>query len=348
MRIFKGLENIHSVIDKHQAEWLREQGEEPVIPESPNIEENVRRRASHTGKLSASRFLDTPTPQNGHKEPEVEVVQVISQKDNRHSWLYNEVLKAVRDAAGDGRNTKVVAIFIPVVQNGEEFGELPVSETVTLSPVSEEDITPEEIEELITQEPETEEAMTSEPEQELEADIPAAEEPEAPEPEPEPEAGIPPQPEDEETETGDLPDFPEMPDDIMLGNDEEETPEAQGSNDEFVGDLLSEARENAPEEVEEIFREMEEKLQEQEASEPEQPEAEDSLNFEEVPSDEGIQILEEEPPETAEETDGQPMQFEEISLPELPDDDEIFDEIDTSGQGDDIELLPDPEDDKTE
>ena len=42
MRIFKGLENIHAVINKHENEWRVEHGE-PEIPEyTPN--EEIRRR----------------------------------------------------------------------------------------------------------------------------------------------------------------------------------------------------------------------------------------------------------------------------------------------------------------
>ena len=76
---------------------------------------------------------------------EPEFVEVIKQKDNKHSWLYNEVVKAIRDASGDGRNTKVIAIFVPVVQNGKEFEDLPVSEIVELSPVDEDAVKIEEL-----------------------------------------------------------------------------------------------------------------------------------------------------------------------------------------------------------
>ena len=154
MRIFKGLENIHSVIDKHQAEWLREQGEEPEQHKLPSVEERIRQRfaegaSSGSGRFSADRFLGVSAGAESHEpepehepevheenEPAVEVVNVIPQKEERHSWLYKEVLKAINDAAGDRKNTKVIAVFIPVVQNGKEFESLPVDDTVTIQTVN--------------------------------------------------------------------------------------------------------------------------------------------------------------------------------------------------------------------
>ena len=152
MRIFKGLENIHSVIDRHQAEWLREQGEEPEQHKLPSVEERIRQRfaegaSSGSGRFSADRFLGVSAGAESHEpepepeiheehEPAVEVVNVIPQKEERHSWLYKEVLKAINDAAGDRKNTKVIAVFIPVVQNGKEFESLPVDDTVTIQTVN--------------------------------------------------------------------------------------------------------------------------------------------------------------------------------------------------------------------
>ena len=156
MRIFKGLENIHAVIDRHETEWRKEQGE--LVDEEPkelSVEETVRRRLTHSssspkaGKFSADRFLGEPAAkpepsQESEQEQEeggAEFVNVIKQQeDHAHSWLYKEVTKAVKDAIGNNKNTKVIAIFIPVVQNGKEFEDLPVNESVTLSPVSEKDI----------------------------------------------------------------------------------------------------------------------------------------------------------------------------------------------------------------
>lgn len=178
MRIFKGLENIHSVIDKHQAEWLREQGEEPERPERISVEERIRRSFSEgtgSGKFSADRFMsglvheetETPREETIQNEPSVEIVNVIPQKDENHSWLYNEVVKAIHDAIGDGKNTKVVAVFVPVVQNVKEFESLPVDETVTINqPAHEEAVEPErETPEIESEsEPELEQETQQEPE----------------------------------------------------------------------------------------------------------------------------------------------------------------------------------------
>ena len=65
MRIFKGLENIHSVIDRHEAEWRKEQGDVSERLSPISIEENVRRVDSlPTGfwaeTLSQSRPLKLP------------------------------------------------------------------------------------------------------------------------------------------------------------------------------------------------------------------------------------------------------------------------------------------------
>ncbi|MBR2207984.1 MAG: hypothetical protein IJ859_04150 [Synergistaceae bacterium] len=150
MRIFKGLENIHAVIDRHDNEWRREQGE-PEIPEyTPN--EAARRRWEKTlrdgdGGLESGRFKKglskktnkDPKEGNESNSPEVEIVEVIKQEGVQHSWLYNEVEKAVKAAvAGDKKHTKVIAIFVPVIQNAKEFEELPADDSVTLPPVEEE------------------------------------------------------------------------------------------------------------------------------------------------------------------------------------------------------------------
>ena len=155
MRIFKGLENIHAVIDRHDNEWRKEQGEEEVKPFTPD--EKVRRaweKATEKGKgnLDEERFLNkgkkgkTKAEENKESEeseqstpPEVEIVEVIKQEGVQHSWLYNEVEKAVRAAVADDRkHTKVIAIFVPVIQSSKEFEDLPVDESTTLPPVEEE------------------------------------------------------------------------------------------------------------------------------------------------------------------------------------------------------------------
>ena len=225
MRIFRGLENIHSVIDRHEAEWRREQGEEPERPESVSLEEAVRRRIaarqdSGSGRFSADRFLGVkhdstkhepepkavipesePTPEfdattenvpeaSTTPEPEIEavipesestpefdaitenvpeiaetpepepeiapeldaipdVIEVIPPKEGRHSWLYNEVLKAVNDAAKDRKNTKIISVFVPVVQDGGEFEDLPADGVMTLAPVNENATKPEPVAEAV-------------------------------------------------------------------------------------------------------------------------------------------------------------------------------------------------------
>ena len=152
MRIFKGLENIHAVIDKHEIEWRKEQGE-PVdeLSSSYSIDEAVRRRSTVSegdkhGRFDPNRFLGGSSKKKSaeknenENENQAEIISVIKQQDGKpHSWLYNEVVKAINDAAGNDKNVKVIAVFVPVVQNGKEFEELPVNESVTLPPVNEEE-----------------------------------------------------------------------------------------------------------------------------------------------------------------------------------------------------------------
>ncbi|MBQ3454908.1 MAG: hypothetical protein IJG36_00595 [Synergistaceae bacterium] len=77
MRIFKGLENIHSVIDRHETEWRIEQGEDPERLNPESIEERVRRRLtaqpdSGSGRFDENRFLKgntKPVKQNETSEP---------------------------------------------------------------------------------------------------------------------------------------------------------------------------------------------------------------------------------------------------------------------------------------
>lgn len=203
MRIFRGLENIHSVIDRHETEWRRENGE-PELRTPDKIAESVRQRLavqpdSGSGRFDESRFLGGKTkpakktesaepessgkpeitplkpdeesvkfsadrflggnsepviPEESHEDEiiseietaseimpdaesnEPEAVEIIPNKEGRHSWLYNEVMKAINDAS-KGMNAKIIAVFIPVVQNGKEFEDLPADETVTISPIDE-------------------------------------------------------------------------------------------------------------------------------------------------------------------------------------------------------------------
>ena len=149
MRIFKGLENVHAIIDQHEAEWRRENGEEPLQPRprvrarAKNIERQVVERYSESLTPSAaenekSRF--DPERFSKSAEPQVKAINVIEQGDNEHhSWLYKEVMKAINDAAEGNKNVKIVAVFVPVIQNSKEFDNFPADETVTVSSAVNED-----------------------------------------------------------------------------------------------------------------------------------------------------------------------------------------------------------------
>ena len=182
MRISKGLENIHSVIDRHEAEWRKEQGEISEVDEALSLEESVRRRltapSNPEGRFSPDRFLGasqkSKTEDSNEDGKKVEIVSVIKSQDNnkQHSWLYNEVVKAINDAADD-KNIKVVAVFVPVIQNSKEFEDLPVDRIVNLPPVSEDEISisAEELE----QTQETSEDFNLLPETQIESDEELAE-----------------------------------------------------------------------------------------------------------------------------------------------------------------------------
>ena len=272
MRIFKGLENIHAVIDRHNNEWRRENGE-PEVPEyTPN--EAVRRnweKTMHggTGGKNPERFKEglnkskpeTETSEDLQNEaPEVEIVEVIKQEGVQHSWLYNEVEKAVRAAVADDRkHTKVIAIFVPVIQNAKEFEEIPVDESVTLPPVEEEipveDDTmpfeivveegsePEEITEVTAEVEEIPEEIAEEIVEEVSEQIPDS--PDEPE-----------EPEENQDELSEVPQ--DLPDSSL-----EEQPEENSG----TFDLIPESQEHPDEELAEAFNTMEEKLAE--TSEPE-------------------------------------------------------------------------------
>ena len=333
MRIHKAIENIQAAIDRHQDEWLKDNGYEP--------EEHVRRKVAEPApvkkpkpserprqpkqQFAANRFLgETPAAPSPEPEQEleqeleaeqVEVVSVIkNQKDEKQSWLYNEVLKAINDAAENNKGTKIIAVLIPVVQNGEEFKNLPVEESVTLSPVIEDDVNLDAMPLVLSEEPEEipapideaepiEEPVTAEePEPEdIQEDIQEEAKPEIdaeifaettepmfePEPELEPEAVS----EETEPELEPMPEPEPMPDTTDITEPEY-----------HIGDILSGKPEN-PEELQDIFRTMEEKLEESqqtddlpdvnEAAEELQPEepiteempAEEEPSFEEVPSE---------------------------------------------------------------
>ena len=254
MRIFKGLENIHAVIDRHDNEWRREQGE-PEIPEyTPN--EAARRRWEKTlrngkGKLDADRFLNKAKKEadpeelgNESNDPEVEIVEVIKQEGVQHSWLYNEVEKAVKAAvAGDKKHTKVIAIFVPVIQNAKEFEELPADDSVTLPPVEEEipqeddtmpfDIT---VDETLEEAPQPSDGFSEVVEMSVETETP----------------------EEEEAAVFPVDDASEP----ALGDVYEEKPEQEEQEEHHDFNLLPEGQEHPDEELAQAFNTMEEKLEE--------------------------------------------------------------------------------------
>ena len=401
MRIFRGLENIQSVIDRHEAEWRRDNGEEPEY-RSPryraSLEENVRRRLTAqpdegSGRFAADRFLSgksepvklkkppmpepepatEPDPINvesesspadtarhswlynevmkavneasagrkdtkivavfvpviqsegeardiparddeAHDEGEnVRAVEIIRNKDGRHSRLYDEVMRAVNDAADDSR--RIVAVFVPLLQDGKEFENLPADETVTISPVSEDDVRIETL-------PEAEADPVNAAAALVEAvPVTVAVIPEALEPEPEPE----PEPEQISVEDFDL---------IPEGQVEADTELAEAFRE--MEDKLDEAI-DAPEQDEEAALEpIPELILEPEITEDEQPEF--------VPDDEDNEddIL----------ADGEPMEFEdietvrqddELALPDELDDDDIDDD---EGFDESILVVHRPDDDE--
>ena len=278
MRTFKGLENIHSVIDMHVAEWRKEQGEPEENISELSLEENVRRRLTssmnpNTGKFSADRFLGAKPMQQKAKtvdtaeqeeeqEAEVEIKSVIKHQDGKpHSWLYNEVVKAINDAKGNGKNTKVVAIFIPVIQNGKEFEDLPVDESVTLPPVDEDAVKIEDLAAVIDEHEEQTEAAEAD-EQEI------------------------------------------------VTEQEQESQEEQGETNGADFDLLPEGPGDNDEELVDAFQTMEEKLDESLQEEQEQ----ETLTEDPVVEEEVSELV---LPEINEQEQPEDTQTEELIEPEL-------------------------------
>lgn len=349
--IERALENIRSVIEQQETEWLEDNGYEP-IPHKPEPKKAPEQHKPLSGKFSAGRFLgtssakpETPEPEEPQvpEEPapevaEPEIVHVLPQKDNHHSWLYNEVVKAIHDAAGDAKNTKIIAVFIPVVQNGREFEDLPVSESVELSPVSEEDVRVEELVDLHEEQPQPEEPEPEEPEL---LDIEQVYEP--------PEVAVEPEPEEPEL---DQPEQAEYVDEIVPEPEEVPDPELaeafstmEEKLDEHIAEqaAMSEEEETPPEELE-VFAasEPDEVLEPLDLTEdaPEienideiltpiepEPEEEAELVIESVDGQEEQQEGQEDmegAEEEEEESKGERLAFTEIpDLPELDDDDEI-------------------------
>ena len=340
MRIDKALENIRAVMESQEIEWLNNNGFEPV-PHKPEPRMPSAPKKALSGHFAANRFLGTaPTEpiepdeqeeQAAETASEPEIVEVIKPKDNNHSWLYNEVVKAIRDASGDGRNTKVIAVFVPVVQNGKEFEDLPVNAAIELSPVDEEAVKAE-----VPEEP------AGQPEQEQEQEQEQQAEPEAEQAEhiddllPEPE-----QEHDAELEGAFR--------DIEAKMEEENIPaESEGLPEQPeevpVSELKIEEEISAPEEVLVI-----EEVPESAAEIENLPEFEAGAELEEVPLQE-IAVFGE--PEAEQEQEivpdgmsefpeigvdaedspeefsaGETMQYTEIPLPNELDDEEVFDEL---------------------
>ena len=336
MRDFsKALANIRKAMRDQDSEFRREEGlaprESKPAPKIPSLKPEPKpSQKTSAGNLSPDRFLNTsissaPAPET-HTQPHApEIVEVIPQKDSRHSWLYNEVAKAVQNASDGNPNTKVVAVFVPVVQSGHEFEELPVTHSVELPPVHEADFSVEDDID-IQQDPVPAEAVADEqkpcvlneskPVRLKKDDLPAPE-PEQPEDLPAPEQESPaqeePAPADSEPQESAEPDLPE-----------ELSAEAEQA--EHLGELIPESMEHPDPELAEAFTTMEEKLDESISAENELPESENAATDEEDFSD------------------GEKMSFTEItpaddegSLPDLvfPDeleDDEIIDDIDESSE----------------
>lgn len=343
MRIDKAIENIQAAIDRHQDEWLKANGYEPEPHvRKPRAESQAKSaKKIPSASLPANRFLGSSTDEKGS---EVEVVEVIKQTDQHHSWLYNEVLKAINDAIGNRKNAKVVAVFIPVVQNGSEFKDLPVNEAITLSEVSEEDITPEISAAILEQEPEESESQTEQEEPELQLEPEEQSEQEELEAEETSEEEILlPSPEEESGEPEAMPDAIE---EIMIDSpvedieeseepaeiEEPATDEEPTAEDDLLENVMLEPHEE--EEIAEIFGDMEEKLDEQLQETEEIPE---TLTEPESESEPVVLEELEEFPEDENFDDGEKLNFDEIpfssdlpDLSEMPelDDDEVFEETD--------------------
>ena len=369
MKLTKGLENIHSIIDRHEAEWRKEQGEPVEELNAITLEETVRRRLADNnknskGRFSADRFLGaspkTKTPKTEIKEPEqnneidetsenfeggVEVVSVIKQDENKnHSWLYNEVVKAVNNAAGTDKNVKVVAVFVPVVQNGKEFEDLPVDNVVTTQPVNEEEIKFEE-----------KDLLKAEQTEQINEPVEAQED-----------FNLVPEGQDEpDAELADA--FQTMEEKLdetlqeQIEQDEQNTeiPEAfetEEPQEEIVEEVLEEPEESdepeiLPHENIETLH-LANKVKEPEVVEPVEPvEAEKTELIEEVLEEiEEPSAAKTEKTEETEETD-EAEKSEELPLPPLPDeldDDEVFDETKFSNPVEAVQLIEGDEEENDE
>ena len=314
MRDFsKALENIRKVMRAQDEEFRRTEGlaprdqkPEPKIPSlKPEPESQDSQKASG-GNLDPNRFLletaGEPVTQTQDTEPEI--VEVLPQKDSRHSWLYNEVAKAVQNASGGNPNTKVVAVFVPVVQSGHELEDLPVHETVELPPVNEEDFRIED-EIDIQNDPVPADSEPQEP------DEPIAAEPEPCEPdnfvldESKPEIpedddfseGEPSQPEEPATlepETSEPQEPAESQESIPAESESQESAEpdlpeeltAEPEQAEHLDELIPESIDHPDPELAEAYSTIEEKLDESISAEQEQPETDETAESLTMPENE--------------------------------------------------------------
>ena len=338
MRIDKALENIRAVMEDQEIKWLGENGYDPVPHKAePRLPSAPKKALS--GHFAPNRFLGTaPTNPQDFDEPEEvlesaeheeheeilesaeheeheeilesepEILEVIKPKDGtKHSWLYNEVVKAIRDAAGDCKNTKVIAVFIPVVQNGKEFEDLPVNETVELPPVDEEALKLEELPAIAEELAESHEELPESPE-----DLPEAEPADnvdeiLPEPMHEPDA---------ELEQAFINMEAKLDEQIAAENESTPEPEEEAPVNEEVPV-------NEPEESPEILP-----VDEPEAEPEQEQEQEQDIVIDGEPDVQETAVDVEESPE--EFSAGEVMEFTEldtdIPLPNELDDEEVFDE----------------------
>lgn len=282
---------------EQDADFRREAGLGPKKPKPepvlPSLKPEPKPQTLAEGDRDPNRFLETSIDSGTQTQNTApEIVEVLPQKDSRHSWLYNEVAKAVQNASEGNPNTKVVAVFVPVVQSGHELEELPVHETVELPPVHEEDFSVED-EIDIQDDPVTAEQVPAEPETpELTDEVPL---------------------DSQEQEIPAVPDFPEV-----LSAEPEQA--------EHLGELIPESMEHPDPELAEAFTTMEEKLDESISAE------NDGSSETESPVDESEILPDMLPDTEILAADENGGALPELDLPDELEDDEIIDDIDESSE----------------
>ena len=385
----KALENIRKVMQAQDEEFRLEAGLAPrdqkPEPKIPSLKPEPVLEDSHKdsgGKFAANRFLETSIGQEpahesaAHHETQTqdtapEIVEVLPQKDSRHSWLYNEVAKAVQNASGGNPNTKVVAVFVPVVQSGHELENLPVHETVELPPVNEDDFRIEDEIDIqndpvpadsVPQEPENAAAAESEPDEtdnfvldESKTEIPEENDFSEGEPSQQEEPVIS-EPEHQEPEDIPEPQEPVTADAEPQESAEPDLPEellAEPEQAEHLDELIPESIDHPDPELAEAYSTIEEKLDESISAEQEQPEPEQAAETAENPAENSETVSEFSAVDMSEFditgdddfSEGEKMPFTEIppdedsealsdlELPDALEDDEIIiDDIDESSE----------------